>query len=290
MSGASSILTRTNSSRTPNVISSQGLEGGRTRSDLRGGQTTDLCGADRALARPSRSPGKAQDLATLVTSGLCGKSSSWSLALQSCLESRLRVRLDTAGSTLFTLIWKDRVTPLGLRYLERAVSGHHIGDSGYIGWPTPQTHDVTTRGNTKADHHTFPHDLSNAVLLAGWKTPTAGCVGKGGAQDPAKRLEGGHAVDLQDQVRLAGWGTPAARDWKSGDASQETLDRNARPLSEQVQLTAFGETPIGYLLGLNGWEIVPACGQLNAAHSRWLQGFPIEWDVCAAMVTRSRRR
>ena len=33
------------------------------------------------------------------------------------------------------------------------------------GWPTPQTHDVTRRGNTNADHHSFPHDLSN---MADW--------------------------------------------------------------------------------------------------------------------------
>ena len=32
------------------------------------------------------------------------------------------------------------------------------------GWPTAQAHDVTTRGNTMADGHSFPHDLSNAAL------------------------------------------------------------------------------------------------------------------------------
>ena len=32
-------------------------------------------------------------------------------------------------------------------------------------WITPQTHDTTTRGNTEADHHYGPHDLSNQVLL-----------------------------------------------------------------------------------------------------------------------------
>ena len=30
------------------------------------------------------------------------------------------------------------------------------------------------------------------------------------------------------------WATPSARDWRSGSASEETHDRNARPLSEQV--------------------------------------------------------
>lgn len=41
------------------------------------------------------------------------------------------------------------------------------------GWPTAQTHDVTTRGNTMADGHTKPHDLSNAAAeWAGWPTTT----------------------------------------------------------------------------------------------------------------------
>jgi hypothetical protein len=37
--------------------------------------------------------------------------------------------------------------------------------------PTPQAHDVTTRGNTMADHHHYPHDLANAVI---WEQPPAG--------------------------------------------------------------------------------------------------------------------
>ena len=49
--------------------------------------------------------------------------------------------------------------------------------------------------------------------------------------------------------------TPTARDWKSGKASQATMERNSRPLSEQVG------------------------GQLNPTWVEWLQGFPIEWTV-----------
>jgi hypothetical protein len=44
--------------------------------------------------------------------------------------------------------------------------------SGYLteivplaGWPTPQTLDTHKRGNTNADHHSFPHDLPN---MAEW--------------------------------------------------------------------------------------------------------------------------
>lgn len=158
----------------------------------------------------------------------------------------------------------------------------------------------------------------------------------------------GGPQDLMQAALLTAWGTPAARDWKNGEASQETLDKNARPLSEQAiltawktpcvpnggrisgnltdgwttpqahdetgrskgqkeihgtmhgcaclvneaRLTAFGETPIGYLLGPNGWEIVPASGQLSAAHSRWLMGLPSVWDDCGvtAMESLPKRR
>ena len=54
-------------------------------------------------------------------------------------------------------------------------------------------------------------------------------------------------------------------------------------------VNGFWGTPIGYLLGPNGWEIVPACGQLNAAHSRWLMGLPPEWDDCAVTAMESLR-
>jgi hypothetical protein len=43
-------------------------------------------------------------------------------------------------------------------------------------WITPQAHDTTVRGNTNADHHYAPHDLSNQALTvetASWSTPRA---------------------------------------------------------------------------------------------------------------------
>jgi hypothetical protein len=63
--------------------------------------------------------------------------------------------------------------------------------------------------------------------------------------------------------------TLTARDWKSGKASQATMERNSRPLSEQVG------------------------GQLNPTWVEWLQGFPIEWtvlDVSEMRKFRSWRR
>lgn len=49
------------------------------------------------------------------------------------------------------------------------------------------------------------------------------------------------------------WETPTSRDWKSGKASQYTMGRNSRPLSEQVG------------------------GALNPMWVEWLMGWPIGW-------------
>ena len=57
------------------------------------------------------------------------------------------------------------------------------------------------------------------------------------------------------------WATPTARDWKSGKASQATMERNSRPLSEQVG------------------------GNLNPQWVEWLMGWPIEWTDLKPLET-----
>ena len=99
---------------------------------------------------------------------------------------------------------------------------------------------------------------------------------------------------LVNEARLSSWQTPSETD--STDSQYTYSNGNhEKPflkLPGEARLTAFGETPIGFLLGPNGWEIVPASGQLNAAHSRWLMGLPPEWDDCGvtAMASLPKRR
>src|SRR5689334_2170066 len=105
-----------------NAISSPGLESGATPCDSQDSPMTDLFGVALVPAPVSPSRAKERGLKTLATSGRLGLASSASAALQSSLANKLMERLDTAGSTLFTLTWKRKATPLGRRYLERAVS------------------------------------------------------------------------------------------------------------------------------------------------------------------------
>jgi len=339
----------------PNVISSPESELGPTPCVVPVGPMIDPAGLAPALASLSARAAKEKGLLTSGTYGRRGSISSASADLQWSMASRLREVTAKLGSTLFRLIWKEKVTQshrliYRLRASARRTSGsdctswptpktptggpesaerkQELGrtESGggdlqavaqMAAWPTPQSHDERERGNTEADHHYFPHDLSNAAKMAAWCSPsvadgTGGHLSRGGNRRNEPLLPGqaklaswatprstdgqkggpnqhGSKGDLMlpSQAARASWATPAGRDFRDGRASQKTMEKNARPLNEQaVQLTASGPTPNGSTAETRN------TGQLNPSLSRYLQGLPVEWDLAATRVEKkpSRRK
>jgi len=94
-------------------------------------------------------------------------------------------------------------------------------------WPTARGSDGEKGGPNQAGSK---GDLTLPSAAAQWPTPQAHDVAAG---NPARvgrfgTKHGGR--NLTDDVMA--WPTPAGRDWKSGEASEATATKNARPLNE----------------------------------------------------------
>jgi hypothetical protein len=82
---------------------------------------------------------------------------------------------------------------------------------------------------------------------------------------------------LETEKRLP---TPMNRDWRSGKASQETMDRNSSPLSEVVHHREL----------LMDSDFQQISGSLNPEFVEWLMGYPLGWTDLKASETQSSRK
>lgn len=214
----------------------------------------------------------------MLTSGISGPRGGGSSSTQSreaslSLASRLRRKLDSLGSTLFKLTWKDRATPSGRLIYALRASARPTSDSACSSWPTTTVmdaigaarHGYMNDGKPRAAENQRKETLTGhagttltdaaRMCMASWPTPNAIPEGRGGLQsNPQKALERreqGHQLNLDDAACLASWPTPAAHEFEIADPErmlkrreeQKALGRNGNGFGMTLGMTAVAVCP-----------------------------------------------
>lgn len=260
---------RATSTDTLSAISLPAWEYGPTRFGSQAGQMTDLFGPVPVRANLSARQAKALGLMTSGISGQPSTTSSASDALQKSLESKLRARMQTLGSTLYALTWKPWVTASGrsrfrlrasvLRTSATASTGQQAVEIDGVWvpmdllrpWPTPAARDFRTsnskpfaeRGGGKKGEQ-----LNNAAvhLLSGWPTPTS----TDALRHPSIEATTTN-ITLNHAANLAGWSTPAAAQCKGSTGGGQCSDLRTQAVAAGWPTTraADGEKNVRTLAG-----------------------------------------
>jgi len=146
-------------------------------------------------------------------------------------------------------------------------------------WPTPLVQDSKHGSVLPAQESKKTLDV--IATLAAWPTPLLGDAHLSSSPQAAMRRIAEGKPTVSRIAALASWPTPNTME--GGQTSRGGKRKGELLMGGIVQLTS----------GLNVTGSPAATekpGQLNPAHSRWLMGYPAEWDACAPTAMPSSRK
>lgn len=164
----------------------------------------------------------------------------------------MRALLDGRGSTLFSLRWKAKATPVARRIFQLRASAPHTAASGSgsprSGWPTATVQDSESSGSgqPRTSTHHSGLTLSDAARSS-WGTPTATLLGN----------------TLENYLAMKRNMTTRPRYSVTDLGMQAMLTEEADSGTDQTSSGSPAET------------VEP--GRLNPAFSLWLMGYSDAW-------------
>jgi hypothetical protein len=156
---------------TPSATSSQESVSGATHCEAQAGQMIDLFGRVVVLASPSASLAPVKASPTSATSGQHGSNLLSSADLTLSLANKLKAQLNTDGSILFKMTWKEKAISSGLPVFLLRGSVRRTSDTDCTSWRSPQKSDgeggvMEIRPGTAGKYK-----LRDEAHLASWPTP-----------------------------------------------------------------------------------------------------------------------